>query len=54
MPQVVGEIAQMNKLFTQFGMTPADRSRVHAEASVEQKHDPWAQFLTPLPRTSST
>ena len=52
-PQVVGEIAQMNKLFTQFGMTPADRSRVHAETTIETKNDPWAQFLSPLPRSSS-
>jgi len=54
LPQVVGEIAQMNKLFTQFGMTPADRSRVHAETSVESKDDPWAQLLAPLPRPNRT
>ena len=53
-PQVVGEVAQIGKLLAQFGMTPADRSRVHAETTIETKDDPWAQFLTPLPRTSST
>ena len=50
-PQVVGEIAQMNKLFTQFGMTPADRSRVHSEQRVEDKQDPWVRFLA---RTGSS
>src|SRR4051794_1716871 len=37
MPQIVGEIAQMNKLLAQFGMTPADRGRVHAETTIETK-----------------
>jgi hypothetical protein len=39
-PQIVGEIAQMNKLFTQFGMTPADRSRVQAENLAGRASDP--------------
>lgn len=45
MQQVVGEIAQMNKLFTQFGMTPADRSRVHAKPEkVDKPEDPWSRL----------
>jgi len=28
LPQVIGEVSQMNLLFSKFGMTPADRSRV--------------------------
>ena len=54
MPQVMGEIAQINRLLAQFGMRPADRSRVHAETTIETKDDPWAQFLSPLLRTRST
>jgi hypothetical protein len=47
LPQVVGEIAQMNKLFTQFGMTPADRSRVSTKPKDEKKDDPWSRLLDP-------
>ena len=43
--QVVGEIGQMNKLFTQFGMTPSDRSRVTATPQEEKKFDPLAEFI---------
>jgi hypothetical protein len=45
LPQVVGELSAMNKLFTQFGMTPADRSRVHAKPEEEKKDDPWSRLL---------
>jgi hypothetical protein len=30
LPQVIGEVSQMNLLSSKFGMTPADRSRVTA------------------------
>lgn len=30
-----------------FGMTPADRSRVHAQAEGEKKDDPWSRLMTP-------
>jgi hypothetical protein len=33
------------------GMTPADRSRVHAAPKGEAKNDPWAQFAQPNART---
>lgn len=45
--QVVGELAQMNKLFAQFGMTPADRSRVKAAPPEKPKNDQWAAFGLP-------
>lgn len=45
LPEVVGELAQMNKLFVQFGMTPADRSRVSASPGEEKKNDPWSKLL---------
>jgi hypothetical protein len=45
--QVVGELAQMNKLFVQFGMTPADRSRVKATPAEPPKQDKWAAFNLP-------
>lgn len=38
----VGQIAQMNKLFVAFGMTPADRSRVKAPPK-NTKKNPFAQ-----------
>lgn len=46
LPEIVGEIAQMNKPFTQFGMTPSDRSRVKIEPQKSNvTHDPLAEFV---------
>ncbi len=46
-PHVVGELASMNKLFTQFGMTPADRSKV--KTSDDNAQDPLEAFLSAKP-----
>jgi hypothetical protein len=45
LPPVVGELAAMNKLFTQFAMTPADRSRVKATTKKAKGDDPLADFV---------
>ncbi len=47
LPHVVGELSAMNKLFTQFGMTPADRSKV--KTSDENTQDPLEAFLSRKP-----
>jgi hypothetical protein len=33
-----------------FGMTPADRSRVHASQPEKSKDDPWGRLATPKPQ----
>lgn len=42
---VVGEVAQMNKLFAQFAMTPADRTRVNVKAGTKKPNDSLEEFL---------
>jgi len=51
-PHVVGEISAMNKLFTQFGMTPADRSKV--KVSNDNAQDPLEAFLGQQPSPEIT
>jgi hypothetical protein len=46
MPQVGTELGAMNRLFIQFGMTPADRSRVQVKPIDAKKEDPWSRLLT--------
>jgi phage terminase small subunit len=46
LPHVVGELSAMSKLFSQFGMTPTDRSRVTAEVpKPTAADDPLAEFV---------
>ena len=44
LPVVVGELTAMNRLFTQFGMTPADRSRVSVKKNEAKSEGPWARW----------
>ena len=43
-PQPVGEYTAMTKLYTLFGMTPADRSKVSAGKSKGKEKDPFEEW----------
>ncbi len=38
----------LKNYLTSFGMTPADRSRVHAQKPEAPKNDPWSRLTQPL------
>jgi len=48
---LVGEQAQLLGCLSKLGMTPADRSRVHAAPQGKEENDPWAQFAQPNAQT---